>query len=78
MRQPAGRRRQLGRHEVIVSAMYVDLEPAAASAAADCDRTVIREAQNLDEHRDLPTHIAQYFRGVKSLIACVLNRFEAS
>src|SRR5258708_6132906 len=30
--------------------------PLAVSEKADCDRTVIRDAQNLEEHRGLRTH----------------------
>ena len=44
------------------------------SERLDCDRTVISQAHNLEEHRGLATHTAQYFWEVKSLIACALTR----
>jgi len=37
---------------------------------------VTGQAQNLEEHRGLRTHIAKYFSGVKSLIACALKHVE--
>jgi hypothetical protein len=48
----------------------------ALSEARDCDRTVIREARNLDEHRGLRTHIKASVWKAKSLTACGLRRLE--
>jgi len=39
----------------------------------NCDRTVIREAQNLDEHRGLQTHTEKSFWTTNSLIAYALT-----
>ena len=41
----------------------------------DCDRTVICQAQNLDEHRGLLTHTEESFWRANSLIAYALMRF---
>jgi hypothetical protein len=49
-------------------------EQDALSGQVDCDRTVIRESRNLEEHRGLRTHIAEYFLGLKPLIAYALTR----
>ena len=40
---------------------------------SDCDRTVIRQAQNLDEHRGLQTHTEESFWRANSLIAYALT-----
>ena len=42
----------------------------------DCDRTVIRQAQNPEEHRSLWTHTGGSFWKGNSLIACALSRSE--
>ena len=46
----------------------------AVSEQLDCDRTVIRQARNFEEHRGLRTHNEWSFWRVKSLIACALAR----
>jgi hypothetical protein len=46
------------------------------SGRFDCDRTVIRQARNLEEHRGLRMHIKESVWRGKSLIACALTRFE--
>jgi hypothetical protein len=47
----------------------------AVNERFDCDRNVIRRAQNLDEHRGLRTHTERPFWRVKPRIACALKRF---
>jgi hypothetical protein len=44
-----------------------------AKSKSDCDRTVMRQAQNLDEHRGLPTHTDESFWRANSLIAYALT-----
>jgi hypothetical protein len=48
------------------------------SAASDCDRAVIREARNLEDHRGLRTHIRESVWRVTSLTACALRRFDVA
>jgi hypothetical protein len=51
------------------------LDVGGESDDRDCDRTVIRDTQNLEEHRGLRRHTKESFRKVKSLIVCALTRF---
>ena len=51
-------------------------ERYAGNEQLDCDRTVIRQAQNLEEHRGLRAHSAWQLEKAKSLIACALPPFE--
>ena len=42
----------------------------------DCDRTVIRQARNLEGRRGLPTHTEEYVWEVNSLITYALGCFD--
>jgi hypothetical protein len=48
------------------------------SDVLDCERTVISQSRNLEEHRGLRTHTAWQLQKAKSLIACALTLFEVA
>ena len=56
--RPAMRRRRSTRSMEATARrqMLTHTEPHAVNARFDCDRNVIRQPQNLDEHRGLRTH----------------------
>jgi len=49
------------------------LRQTALSERVDCDRTVIRQARNLEEHRGLQTYTEESFWRANSLIAYALT-----